>query len=107
MNGEAATARLVSRGKEGDAVHRSIVALSLCWLGPVPHETGKKVPIPGNDFARPRLALPLESPLGHVASFDNSDSALTVRASSAASQKEHSRVTTGYRGLVRHLFSAA
>jgi hypothetical protein len=85
-------------------VHRSVLALSFCWRGPVAYETGRKEPLPGNDFDRPRLALPLASPLGHpgVASFGNGDSALTVAASSADSPNEHSRVTTDHRGLFRH-----
>jgi hypothetical protein len=67
--------------------------LSLCWLWPFAHETGRKEPLPGNDFDRPRLALPLESPLGHaaVASFGNSDSAWTVAATSADSRNEHNQ----------------
>jgi hypothetical protein len=87
-------------------VPRSVLALCLCSLGPFAHETGRKKPLPGDDLDRPRLALPLESPLGHagVASFGNGDSALTLAASSADSQNAHRRVTTDYRGLFRDIF---
>jgi hypothetical protein len=83
-------------------VHRSVLALSLGWLGPFAQETGRKQPFPGNDFDRPRLALRLQSPLGYpgVASFGIGDSALTVAADS---QNEHNSVTIGYRGLFRHV----
>ena len=77
-------------------VRWSVLVLSLCWLGLFAHETGRKEPLPGNDFDRPRLASPVESLVGHAggASPGNGAGTLTAAASSADSQNEHSRVTT-------------
>ena len=88
-------------------VRWSVLALSLCWLLPLAHETGRKIRLTGNDFDRARLPSLLESLLGHGdgASLGNGEGALSVAAADAAdSQNEHSRVTTGYRGLFRHLY---
>jgi hypothetical protein len=88
-------------------VRWSVLALSLCWLLPLAHETGRKVRLPGNDFDRLRLPSLLESLLGYGggASLGNGKGALSVAAADAAdSRNEHSHATTGYRGLFRHLY---
>ena len=84
----------------------SVLALSLCWLEPFAHETGRKEPLPGYNFDRPRLASPLKSLLGHAGggSLGNGDGRLTLAAGSADSQNEPGRVTTHSRGLFRHRF---
>ena len=87
-------------------VRWSVLALSLCWLLPLAHETGRKVRLPGNDFDWPRLPSLLEFLLGHDggASLGNGKGALTVTAGATDSQNERSRVTTDYCGLFRHRY---
>jgi hypothetical protein len=70
-------------------VRWSVLALSLSWL-----ETGKKEPLPGYNFDRPRLASPLESLLENAGggSGGNGDATLTTLAAGFAdSQNEPCR----------------
>jgi len=47
-------------------VQWSVLAFRLCWLEPFADETGRKGPLPGNNFDQPRMASPLESLRGHA-----------------------------------------
>ena len=83
-------------------VRWSVLALSLCWLGPFAHEIGRNEPLPGNDFDQPRPALRVESLLGHAGSA--SHGTLTVAAGFGDSQDERGHAASDYHGLFRHLF---